>query len=352
MRKIFLPVLLLLALACNLPNAGGGVPVSTQSANPIPTGVISATDIPIPIVDVPMSVIQIKDASYQSYQMAGDPFHFVCVEPCSIDQKLIFAEYAGFRNVHEKIIKLAGVDVLPELGSVEIHLQFDPVCGYEMGNGGYARWYPGETALICDFLFEAAAGPSGPLATPDNATHLDQQWIFIHEYLHMLFLGRLPNEVEAIHDFVTPVATYISYLRQDGSESEAGIGDLCAYHPDSPPGDFGGRLFLNLCIQNGFSLEKLAATMIALDQLYQSGAGQVPQQGYQHASASAAQFREILNNVTGSDTRQAFIDACWPASLFGRVIPSATHAFIQHRPSLRRASRDFANGSASHGSDK
>jgi hypothetical protein len=311
-----LPFVLLLTLACNLPGAAGAVATPGVTA-PVPTGVPDATEAPIPIVDVPVSVIQIMGAPYQSYQMPGDSFHFVCAEPCSIDPQLIFAEYAGFRNARTRIVQLTGVDILPELGSVEIHLQFDPVCGYEMGNGGYARWYPGETALICDFFFESTADSIGPLATPENATHLDQQWLFIHEYLHMLFFGRLAHEVEAMHDFVTPLATYITYLQPDGSQGPSGIGDLCAYYTQSPPGDFGGYLFLNLCAQNGFNVEKLSAAMVELDSLYQSGAGQAQQPGYAHPSVSPNQFREILNRVTGSDTRQAFIDACWPASLFG-----------------------------------
>ena len=314
MRKIIPPIVLFMMLACNLPNVVSAVSTPEQ---PVPAGDVAATDIPIPIVEVPMSVVQIEGVSYESYQTQGDPFHFVCAQPCSIDQGLIFAEIAGFRNAHERIIQLTGVDILPEQGSVEIHFQFDSVCGYEMGNGGYARWYPGETALICDFMFEDTASPTGPLAAPENAAHLDQQWLFIHEYLHMLFLGRLPADVDAFHDFVTPLSFYITYLGPDGKESQAGIGDLCAYHPESPPGDFGGYLFQNLCIQNGFSLEKLAPAMIELDRLYQSGEGQVQQEGYAHPSASPAQFREILNKVTGSNTRQAFMDACWPASLFG-----------------------------------
>ncbi len=312
MRKITLCLLLFLLLACNLP-AVSLTPVQPgPQTDLLPTSVVdepAATVTPIAIVEVPTSIIQIEGAAYLSYQMPGDPFRFVCVEPCTVDPQLIFGQYAGFRNAHQIMIKVTGVDILPEMMPVDIHSQGDAICGH-LGDGplGFTYYFPPKKPLICSYLFDYAQGFNGQPYTPEFATRLDQQTLFIHEYLHLIFVGRLPASVEAIHDFVTPIAFHISGHVET---------DLCSYHPQTAPGDFGGYLFQNLCAQNGFHLEDLAPVMTKLDQLYQSGAGQVQQAGYEHPSPSAAQFRDILNDVLGGDTTRAFADACWPPDLFG-----------------------------------
>ncbi len=304
----FFILALFFVMACNLPIA------SSRPGNPNPSGDTTTPTVSVAeIVPVPSTEIQIDGAAYLAYQMPGDPFRFVCVQPCSVDQNLMFAQYAGFRNAHDIMVKLTGVDVLPEMVPVDIHVQGDQICGH-MGDGplGFTNYYPPKKPVICSYLFDYAQGLNDTPYTPEFAARVDQQTLFIHEYLHLIFIGRLPGAIEAMHDFVTPLAINISYTGQ--SEYEI---DLCTYHPQSPPGDFGGYLFENLCTQNGFRPEDLASVMIELDHLYESGTGQIQQEGFANPSASPAQFRDILNKITGSDTRQAFMDACWPASLFG-----------------------------------
>ncbi len=71
-----------------------------------------------------------------------------------------------------------------------------------------------------------------------------------------------------------------------------------------------------LCLQNGFTLPDLALSLVELDRLYQSGAGQDNQEGYEHPVPIVAQYRDILNTLLGSDTTGAFAAACWPPGLF------------------------------------
>jgi hypothetical protein len=75
-------------------------------------------------------------------------------------------------------------------------------------------------------------------------------------------------------------------------------------------------LVSELCRQNGFQLKHVALSLIELDKLYQSGGGQVYQEGYEHPVASVAQYRDILNRLLGSDTTPAFAAACWSPELF------------------------------------
>jgi hypothetical protein len=300
LRSKFLVFVIILA-ACNAPSAS---PIAAQP----PAAVIAEAKLaPITIVDVPSSVIQIDGVSYVAYQTPDDPWRFLCQEPCTVDPNLIFAQYAGFRSAHETMITLTGVNPLPELLPVDFHLTNDATCGNLADSPAlaFAHVYSDGNAYVCTFLFEYAQGVNGPY-TAEDAVQLYNQTIFIHEYLHAIFPGRFPSDVDAFHDFVTPLAVYIGQ----------GEMDLCGYHPETPPGDFGGYLIVQLCEQNGFQMEDLAASLIAVDNLYQSGGGQL-QEGYQHPAVSMAQYRQILNNLLGSDTRQAFADACWPAELFG-----------------------------------
>lgn len=313
--RIVMGLALLSVVACNLPRIPAFPGNPDSSGNTTTPFESTPTLFPVEIVPIPATEIQIDGTAHLAYQMPGDSFRFVCEQPCTADPNLIFGQYAGFRNAHAIMVRLTGVDVLPEMVPVDIHFMGDGTCGH-LGNGplGFTDYYPPKRPIICSYLFDYAQGPNGGTYTAEFATRADQQTLFIHEYLHLIFFGRLAKSVESIHDFVTPLAIYISFTGQSDYEI-----DPCRYHPQSPPGDFGGYLLQNLCTQNGFRLDEFAPLMAGLDQLYQSGAGQIQEEGFQHPSPSPAQFRGILNQVTGSDTRQAFIDACWPASLFGET---------------------------------
>jgi hypothetical protein len=257
-----------------------------------------------------MSTVQIEGVQYQSYQAPGDPFRFVCPVPCAAAPQLIYAQYSGFKQARGTLLQIMGVDTLPELQPVDVHVSNDPKCGKlkDAPALSFAFHNANGNAYICTFIFEYSQGYNGQPYSPELAVRLDQQTILIHEYLHTIFFGRVASEAGSMHDFVTPISPYVTDM--------LGTGDLCAYHPQSPPGDYGGWLIFELCRQNGFRIEKLAPAMVALDQLYQSGGGQV-QEGYQHPVPTMGQFRQILNQALGSDTSKAFADSCWPAKLFG-----------------------------------
>jgi hypothetical protein len=149
------------------------------------------------------------------------------------------------------------------------------------------------------------------------AAQLDGQYFPLHEYMHTIFFGRISGtagnfqdyKAEFFHDFVVPLPSYaIGILDPAG---------FCSYRDQLPPGDYSGWLISELCRQNGFQLTDLALSLIELDNLYQSGGGQVYQEGYEHPAPSVAQYRDILNRLLGSDTTNAFADACWPPELFG-----------------------------------
>jgi hypothetical protein len=326
MRK-YLPVMfLLITLACNLP-VGGRAPATPNSQdmqgsspeNTIPRITDPAASTPLTIVPIPVREIRIDEEPYQGYQAPGDPFRFVCPSPCPIDPELIYAQYAGFRSAHEILIRLIGVDTLPELQPVDIHIANDGKCGKleELGNLAYAIFDDNFRAYACTFIFEYSEGAGGTAYSPEDAVRLDRQAVLIHEYLHTVFFGRTSMRIGAFHDFVTPVALYVWDERPEDDF-------FCDYHPQTPPGDMGGYLLQELCRRNGLTWEKLALSLVELDRVYQSGEGKL-EEGFQHPVPSMVQLRESFNRVLGSDTAQAFIHACWPSNLFGEeyTLPAA-----------------------------
>jgi hypothetical protein len=320
-RRIFLVVAFLLVLACNAPMAAPtAIPTGSQAnLTPVSTGqavdaTVEVTSTPGAIVPIPSSSIQIDGVAYTAYQIPGDPFRFVCQEPCPLDPQYIFAEYAGFRLAHPMLIQLTGIDTLPELQPVDMHLVVDDsIC----------RELPGGHAYIYASTHKAYTCSDGPGYYPSieekirKAALPGEQYFPLHEYMHTIFFGRLSGRAgdfqdyyaEFFHDFVVPIPSYAIGIVDPA--------EFCSYRNENPSrGDYPGWLISELCRQNGFQLKDVALSLIELDKLVQSGAGQV-EAGFTRPVPTVAQYRDILNRLLGSDTTQAFADACWPPELFG-----------------------------------
>jgi len=297
-RKFLASIIVMAGLAgCNLPGFPGTATATPNGTTPIP-----------------VSSIQIEGVPYKAYQISGDPFRFVCQEPCQLDERYIFAEYAGFRLALPKLIQLTGVDTLPELQPVDMHLVVDDSICIEL-LGGHAGMYAStRKAYTCS---------EGPGFYPtleekiQKASQPENQYFPLHEYMHTIFFGRISGRAgdfqdyyaEFFHDFVVPLPSIaIGIVDPDR---------FCLYRNEAPTGtDYPLWLISELCRQNGFQLTHVALSLIELDKLVQSGGGQV-EAWFTHPVPTVAQYRDILNRLLGSDTTQAFADACWPPELFG-----------------------------------
>ena len=335
MRKMILAFTCILVMACNLGRAAS-TPVqpgnqeqqipspyatraseSTSVAVSVPNGTIpppiEASPTPIVVVPIPVTSVQIEGMPYNAYQIPGDPFRFVCPEPCPLDQQYIYAEYAGFRAAHAKLIELTGIDTLTELQPVDMHLDLtDSICGD--APYGHAYVYSGShQAYTC------IDGP-GYYPTLEEkiraAATLDGQFFTLHEYMHTFFFGRLSGKASNFEDYKAPY--FHDFVNLIPAYAIEGLDPavFCTYR-DLAPGDYGGWLINELCRQNGFQLQDLAPSLVELDKIYQSGGGQGDQEGYAHPGVSVTQYRDVLNRLLGSDTTQAFLDACWPPGFFG-----------------------------------
>jgi hypothetical protein len=260
------------------------------------------------------SLIQIESIPYTAYQIPGDPFRFVCQEPCQLDLQYIYAEYAGFRLGHAMLIELTGIDTLTELQPVDMHLELsDSICSES----------PAAHAYVYTDMHQAYTCIDGPGYYPtieekiQRAARFDEQYFPLHEYMHTIFFGRISGKAGDFedgkayffHDYVVPVPAYAIGVRDPAGFCTSDTREL-------PPGDFGGLLISELCRQYGFELADLALSLIELDRLYQSGAGLDYQEGYEHPVPTVAQYRDILNTLLGNDTTGAFAAACWPPELF------------------------------------
>jgi hypothetical protein len=268
------------------------------------------------VVLIPGTPVQIEGAAYLAYQLPGDPFRFVCQEPCALDPRYISAEYHGFREAHSRMVEMLGIDTLAELQPVDMHLVFDDsICSSN----------PYGHAYIYNGVHQAYTCTDGPGIYPDleekiqKAALASEQYFPIHEYMHTLFFGRLSGmagsyydyKAEFFHDYVVPVPAFVIGTMDPAS--------FCTQDSGLAPGDYGGALIRELCQKNGFDLTYLKKSLIELDALYQTGGGKVVVDGYQHAAATVAQYRDILNALLVSDTTAAFAAACWPPELFGKA---------------------------------
>ncbi len=264
--------------------------------------------------------------AYKAYQIPGDPFRFVCQEPCPLDPQYIYAEYAGFRLAHAMLIQLTGVDTLAELQPVDMHLVIeDSIC----------QDLPGGHAYIYSSTHQAYTCTDGPgLLRHDRGEDPDggsaRRAIFSSSRIHAHdFLRENLREGGRISRIIKRSISTILYI--DIPSYAIGILDpagFCSYRFELPPGDFDGWLINELCRQNGFTLPDLALSLIQLDKLYLSGGGQVIEEGYEHPVPTVAQYRDILNGLLGSDTTPAFAAACWPPELFGNSYSLVGACFV------------------------
>jgi hypothetical protein len=303
---------LLLILACNLPTAAYTPSAPFQTSTPEPTaaprsGFMEPTL--AVVVELPAIPIEIEGAAYIAYRAAGDPFRFVCPSPCTGLSQFMYWQYAGFQAAHERLVQIMGVDALAELQPVDIHVMEDSKCGTRAAapEPAFADYNARGNAYVCSFVFKDLNSAAITPEAARDASRLDHQADLVHAYAHTIFFGRVPKDAGLMHDFVTPIAMYVTNTLPGG--------DLCTYRPTIPPGDYGGRLIFNLCEDDRFEIEAMAPTMRAVDRLYRRDDGRVDER-LEHLVPDMAQFRWELHTVLGRDVAGAFADACWPAELF------------------------------------
>ncbi len=238
-------------------------------------------------------------ARYRAYQNPGDTFRIICPEPCPVDPNVIAAFHFGFSQAQAKTVQFFGLDVLPSLKPVDLHIANDTWCGsYQPGFTGDSSIYPASSGLTTAYgCFWYANRPDffEPF-TADNVAQLSYHLLTVHEYSHPIFFGR--------HYFSYEDVVKAASFDVSGIGGAPPITDPCADHLFDVSQ---GRLIWALCHGNGFSYAHLPAAMQQLDAIFQAGHGAIDQ-GVPNTT-SVYQFRKILNGVLGGDTRDAFLSS-------------------------------------------
>ncbi|MGH9443451.1 MAG: hypothetical protein ACRD16_14385 [Thermoanaerobaculia bacterium] len=241
-------------------------------------------------------------AQYRAYQNPGDTFRIICPEPCPVDPNVIAAFHSGFSQAAQRTVAFFGLDILPSLKPIDLHIANDTWCGnYSSGFTGDSGIYPSSSGLTTAYgCFWYANRPDffEPF-TADNVSQVNYHLLTVHEYTHPIFFGR---HFYSYEDFAKVSSFFVS-----GIAGAPPITDPCADHLFDLNQ---GRLPWALCRLNGFSYGDLPPAMQQLDALFQSGKGTVDQ-GVPNTT-SVIQFRKILNGVLGSDTRDAFLSTLIP----------------------------------------
>ncbi len=251
---------------------------------------------PPPITPIPSSVQNIYGNTYLVYHTEPDPFRLVCPqEGCGLDERLIYAIYAGIKVRLQKLIRVAGVDIVDEFKPIEIHLVTDADCTRPAGEWGSAGSYENnrDDVLIClyvdvtDTFREAGAfgpiqvDPQNPL-TPETAIRLGGAGVVGHEYGHVLFFNRHQYSTE---EYVNTL-DYAAIL----GPSDAHYLDLCdlVYEYSAGP-------LYQLCKQHGFTLADFRTTLIELDRLDRAGYSEA------YGATSMNQMRAVIQSLIGAD---------------------------------------------------
>jgi len=140
---------------------------------------------PLVVLPVPKSHVMIEGKSYDAYQDPAETFRIVCQTPSAIDETAIFAKYAGMREAKHLLIDATGIDTLPQLLPIDVHLAADDACGpFNPNVAGDAGQYPSDgRGRLCLFAVENGTRPPptvpDPLV-PETAIKLDHQGLFVH----------------------------------------------------------------------------------------------------------------------------------------------------------------------------
>jgi hypothetical protein len=289
-----LPLLGLLALgAC-----GGEDPVARPEGDagvPAPPAPPPETVEPPP--ELPREQLVLSGHEYRAYGRPTDTFRVVCQEPCAVDEAFLLARHQGFAAVKDGLVALAGMDVLPQLTPVYLHVEGDALCG--SGGGSYSgaafmHWTGTEYrgSHVCLFDVEASRAPPPNVPRPLTVTaarSLEAQMLPLHEYAHVLLFLR--HEV-----------SYEWWVRPLSYRLTGFITSLC----DERLVTYGARTAYELCTRHGLDWEDFTWMSAQLAQLYAEGRGTVDLYSGGR-STSAYQLRALLSERLGADTLAACV---------------------------------------------
>ncbi len=244
-----------------------------------------------------------RTASYDAYSIPGESFRIICQQPCAIPEVILKKKVVGADAAIRALVDFTGIDVLPIVEPVDIHLTSSVECGdyqEKLRRQGYVSRFSGtrpsgvpgvtEGAYMCLWEFD-----DDQLIFPlneENAMRIEAQTVLVHEYAHVLFYRRSFASPE---DFIKALQFRVSGI-WDGESRDWQDFPLVTDACDA-------RLEINapsvyqLCTRCGYSMDDLRATLQRIAEIYSRGDGEEIDN-----KVSMPQLKAIIDDLTGRDS--------------------------------------------------
>lgn len=244
-----------------------------------------------------------RTATYDAYFIPGESFRIVCQQPCPIAESVLKKKVVGADATIRMLVDFAGVDALPELQPVDIHLTSSVECGNyqeKLQRQGYVSRFSGtrptgiagvtEGAYMCLWEFDDDQ-LLFPL-TEENAMRIEAQTVLIHEYAHIVFYRRSFASPE---DFIKALQFRVSGIWDgDGMDWQDFplVTDACDARLE-----IGAPSVYQLCTRCGYTMDDLRATLQRIADIYDRGDGEEIE-----GKVSMPQLKRIIDDLTDKDS--------------------------------------------------
>ncbi len=271
-------------------------PSCDQSHECINNTCISMSPVCAPPSDLTITTESISGASYDVYTRSGSKIRVVCQQPCPIPENVLETRYDTIERLAlYNLTKITGGTLVDQITPIDIHYTGDTVCGHTDNEGDF--FLSNGKGTICTYLYDRSL--ANPLCIPFDMNYSctsPAMLLETHELGHALFSDT--NVSYWIQEnFVKALSFEVS-----GSDQCVGSGNDVLKRDINSSCDETTNTYapLNyeLCKLYGIDFASYMQIFTAMDARRDSGQGMGDQD-----------FKNILDNIAGQNTFQAFIDA-------------------------------------------
>jgi 3D (Asp-Asp-Asp) domain-containing protein len=237
----------------------------------------------------------IDGVDYLVYYTPGSKVLLLCQQPCPMSSQLMTSLYSGLKKSIDELVQIAGID-FPR-GPIEAHFTDDSICGnlsdFSTGSA-FNTISPEGKGTLCLFFYGRTV--RGIPFDENNVSRVAAHQLSVHEAVHQLFVDTTVDYWTQEY-FCVMLSFYISgyYIGgdvTDDSSFEFGISP-CDQRIEPYV-----KLPYQLCKLYGIDVDSYDSIFRQMDAKRKQG-----------ITISTRTFKEIIDDVAGQDTSQAFINA-------------------------------------------
>jgi hypothetical protein len=239
----------------------------------------------------------VSSAEYDVYARPGSEIRLVCQQPCPIPESIAKKTYAALESSINNLTTTAGVDFVDAYAPLDFHYTSDSLCGrYVEGLTGNYNRPPGLNGFVCTFNYEKNSSQAMLPMDESSACRRASTLLSVHEAVHALFDGT--NVTYWIQeDFAKMLSFHIAgyYEGGDVNSDDSFLFGWSAC--DERAKDY-APLNYELCSLYGIDVGSYNTVFRGMDDRRRAG-----------RDVTDHVFKEILDDVAGEDTSQAFSNA-------------------------------------------